>query len=164
MVESFLKTMKRDYIAFVPKPDAATTAREGDGTQNTQPLGLAGQSVHLSLVPVGADKSTDAANPTTTVALFDQGLVQVLQAAVTGLHPKEPYVLGLAHNPDGSGNVEVLAKFTTNPAGSAIVNALGQIRQLVTPGASTAGEKRRYLVIEPQDAGTPGRPVQVQSL
>jgi hypothetical protein len=31
----------------------------------------------------------------------------------------------------------------SNPAGSAIVNALGQIRQLVTPGTSTAGDKRR---------------------
>lgn len=27
MAESFVKTMKRDYIAFMPKPDAATAAR-----------------------------------------------------------------------------------------------------------------------------------------
>ena len=27
MAESFVKTMKRDYVAFMPKPDAATAAR-----------------------------------------------------------------------------------------------------------------------------------------
>ncbi|GAB7535784.1 hypothetical protein BGC_20000 [Burkholderia sp. 3C] len=27
MAESFVKTMKRDYIAIMPKPDAATAAR-----------------------------------------------------------------------------------------------------------------------------------------
>jgi putative transposase len=27
MAESFMKTMKRDYVAFMPKPDAATAAR-----------------------------------------------------------------------------------------------------------------------------------------
>jgi putative transposase len=27
MAESFVKTMKRDYVAFTPKPDAATAAR-----------------------------------------------------------------------------------------------------------------------------------------
>jgi YVTN family beta-propeller protein len=166
-----IDTLSNKVIANVPigqAPQAVTyvpnAVPEGDGTQNTQPLGLAGQSVHLSLVPVGADKSTDAASAPTTVALFDQGLVQVLQAAVTGLRPKEPYVLGLADNPDGSGNVEILAKFMTNPAGSAIVNALGQIRQLVTPGTSTAGEKRRFLVIAPQESDRLGKPVQVQSL
>jgi hypothetical protein len=96
--------------------------------------------------------------------LFDQGLVQVLQAAVTGLQPKQAYVLGLADSPDGTGNVQVLATFMSNPAGSAIVNALGQIRELVTPGASTAGDKRRYLVVAPQVSGKPAAPVQVQSL
>lgn len=27
MAESFVKTMKRDYVGFIPKPDAATAAR-----------------------------------------------------------------------------------------------------------------------------------------
>jgi putative transposase len=27
MAESFVKTMKRDYVAYMPKPDAATAAR-----------------------------------------------------------------------------------------------------------------------------------------
>jgi hypothetical protein len=89
--------------------------------------------------------------------------VQVLQAAVTGLQSKQPYVLGLSNSPDGSGNIDVLANFMTNPAGSAIVNTIGQIRQVVTPGMSTTGDTRRYLVIAPQAAGKPGAPVQVQA-
>ncbi|MPW22427.1 beta-propeller fold lactonase family protein [Paraburkholderia sp. CNPSo 3157] len=145
-------------VAYVPN-----AVPGGDGTQNTQPLGLAGQSTHLVLVPVGSGKQADASGAPTTVALFDQGLVQVLQAAVTGLQPKQPYVLCLADNPDGSGNVEGLAKFMTNPAGSAVVNALGQIRQLVTPGMQAAGDRHRYLMIAPQVSGKPGVPVQVQA-
>jgi hypothetical protein len=87
-----------------------------------------------------------------------------LQASATGLTPKSPYVLGLSDNPDGSGKIESLAKFMTNPAGSAIVNAIGQIRQVVVPGANTANDKRRYLVIAPQVSGMPGAPVQMQAL
>jgi hypothetical protein len=73
-------------------------------------------------------------------------------------------VLGFSDKPDGSGSVEPLANFMTNPAGAAIVNALGQIRQVVAPGVSTAGDRRRYLVIAPQVSGKPGAPVQVQAL
>jgi YVTN family beta-propeller protein len=164
-----IDTLTNTVIATVPigqAPQAVTyvpnAVQEGDGTQNLQPLGLAGQAVHIALVPAGSGKTADATHAPTTVALFDQGLVQVLQAAVTGLQPKEPYVLGLADNADGMGDLQVLANFMSNPAGSAIVNALGQIRQLVTPGMSTAGDKRRYLVVAPQVSGKPGAPLQVQ--
>ncbi|WP_175148964.1 YncE family protein [Paraburkholderia ultramafica] len=143
-------------IAYVP--NAVT---EGDGTQNLQPLGVAGQAVHLSLHAVGQNAG-DASGAPTSVALFDQGLLQVLQASVTGLSPKQPYILGLSDSPDGTGGIEPLANFMTNPAGSAIVNALGQIRQVVQPG--TAGtDKRRYLVVAPSVAGKPGAVVQVQT-
>ncbi|REE23789.1 MULTISPECIES: YncE family protein [unclassified Paraburkholderia] len=165
-----IDTLSNKVIATVPigqAPQAVTyvpnAVPEGDGTQNLQTLGLAGQSVHLALVPAGAGKMADVTHAPTTVALFDQGLVQVLQAAVTGLQPKQPYVLGLADNPDGTGDLQVLANFMSNPAGSAIVNALGQIRQLVTPGMGHAADKRRYLVVAPQASGKPGAPVQVQS-
>lgn len=52
---------------------------------------------------------------------------------------------------------EILAAFTTNAAGSAIVNAIGPIRQIVQGGADAA---RRYLVIAPAAAG---KPVQIQA-
>jgi len=83
----------------------------------------------------------------------------VLQASVTGLEPKQPYVLALSRTPDGGGALESLAAFTTNPAGSAIVNALGPIRQVVRGEVDV---QRRYLVIVRGTAIGPGAPVQIQ--
>ncbi|WP_095088354.1 hypothetical protein [Mesorhizobium sophorae] len=95
----------------------------------------------------------------TTVALFDQGLTQILQAGVTGLLPKHPYQLVLSANPDGSGTVEPLASFMTNPTGSAVVNTTGPIRQIVQGDVPVA---RRYLGIREGAPNTPGAIVQVQ--
>ncbi len=128
---------------------------EGLGTNNLQALGVAGQSVQLWLASPGAKE----ANAPTSVSLSDQGLVQVLQAAVTGLEPGKPYLLALASEPSGTGVLEPLQGFMTNPAGAAIVNTIGPIRQVVR------GENdmpRRYLVILPGTAEAHGTPVQVQ--
>jgi hypothetical protein len=54
---------------------------------------------------------------------------------------------------------EPLAAFTTNPAGSAIVNAIGPIRQIVRGEDNVP---RRYLVIAEGAPGQQGMPVQVQ--
>lgn len=145
-------------VAYVP--DAVP---DGDGTANTQPLGAAGEATHVMLVPVGGAEAGHGAAPT-SVALFDQGLLQVLQAAVTGLQAGQPYFLGLSDHADGSGRIDVLASFRTNPAGSAIVNTLGQIRQVVAPGTPGMTDHRRYLVIAPSVGGSPGPAVQVQAL
>lgn len=138
-------------IAYVP--NAVT---KGVGTDNLKPLGVAGQAAHLSLHTVG--KTAD--QPPTSVALFNQGLIQVLQAAVTGLEPKQPYILALSNQSDGTGSLQPLSAFTTNPAGAAVVNAVGPIRQIVQ---SDVPDQNRYLVIV---AGTPaqlGAVIQVQS-
>ena len=134
-------------IAYVPN-----AVPQGDGLQNLQPLGVAGRSVKLALAPAGKQA-------TTHVTLFDQGLIQVVQAATTGLEPKRPYVLALAKQADGQGTLEPLAAFMTNPAGSAIVNAAGPIRQIVQ---NENASERRYLVIAPGSADSLGAPVQVQ--
>jgi hypothetical protein len=42
-------------------------------------------------------------------------LVQVLEAAVSGLEPGKPYVLALANEPSGAGALEPLQGFMTNP-------------------------------------------------
>src|SRR5215831_2552614 len=131
-------------------------APEGLGTNNLQPLGIAGQSAELWLVPPGAKKEAKAP---TSVSLSDQGLVQVLEAAVTGLEPGKRYLLALASEPSGTGVPEPLQGFMTNPAGAAVVNAIGPIRQLVR-GEGKA--PRRYLVILPGTPDTHGAPVQVQ--
>ena len=136
-------------IAYVP--DAIP---QGDGRAGLQPLGLAGEVAHVSL---GAREGGRAA---TSVSLFDQGLVQVVQAAVTGLAPKSPYVLALSERADGSGPLQALAAFTTNPAGAAVVDADGPIRQLVV-GDAAAGPPR-YLVIAAGVPSSLGPVVQIQ--
>ena len=128
-------------------PNAVPT---GDGIANLQPLGIAGDAARLTLGGRG--------KPLTTVTLFNQGLIQIVQAAAAGLLPKHPYQLVLTANPDGSGAIEPLASFMTNPAGSAIVNAVGPIRQIVQEEALGA---RRYLAIR-EGTGDAGAIVQVQ--
>jgi len=154
-----IDTLENKVIATAPigqAPQALVYVPEavpdGAGTDNLQPLGTAGQAAHLVLGQVGGP-------PATRVSLFEQGLTQVLQAAVTGLEPKKPYVLGLSSDPKGAGQLEPLAAFMTNPAGAAVVNAVGPIRQVVQ---ASDPAPRRYLLIA---AGTPssvGAPVQVQ--
>jgi len=146
-------------IAYVPN---AVPAEAGDGTQGLQAPGLSGQVAHLTLVTPQARKAPGSENAPTSVSLFDQGLLQVLQASATGLEPKQPYVLALSDQPDGSGVLQPLANFMTNPAGAAIVNAIGPIRQQIQ--GATPTDSKRYLVIAPQSGGKPGTPVQVQSL
>jgi YVTN family beta-propeller protein len=135
-------------IAYVPN-----AVRVGEGTANLQPLGTAGKTTHLVLATPGAGGTP------TSVSLFDQGLIQVLEASATGLQPKHSYVFAFAAKPDGSGTLEPLATFMTNPAGSAIVNAAGPIRQIVQGGVD---QLPRFLVIAEATDGTPGRVVQVQ--
>ena len=137
-------------IAYVPE-----AAPNPDDRQNLQSLGVAGQVAQLTLAP----KADQSHKPSSSVSLFDQGLSQVLQASVTGLEPKQKYVLALAAQSDGRGELQPLAEFMTNPAGAAIVNAVGPIRQIVQSAATT---ERRYLVIAPGDAAHLGEAVQVQ--
>jgi YVTN family beta-propeller protein len=139
-------------IAYVPN-----AAPNPDDRQNLQALGVAGQVAHLSLT--SKDGAKDGKAPT-SVSLFDQGLIQILQASVTGLQPKQKYVLALAERGDGTGPLQPLAAFMTNPAGSAIVNAAGPIRQIVDQSSAAA---KRYLVIAAGDAAVPGEAVQIEA-
>ena len=159
-----IDTLSNKVIATVPIGQAAQAINyvpnavpEGAGTQGLQALGVAGQATHLSLVPAGNARAKEAP---TSVSLFDQGLTQVLQASVSGLEAKQPYVLALSQNADGSGALQPLAAFTTNPAGSAIVNALGPIRQVVQGEDKV---ERRYLVIVAGTAEKHGAALQIQA-
>jgi YVTN family beta-propeller protein len=155
-----IDTSTNEVIATIPIGQAAQAVNyvpgavpSGDGRDGLQPLGVAGEAAHFSLGP-------PRGQATTSVGLFDQGLVQVVQAAVTGLEPKSPYVLALSDRQDGSGVLQPLAVFTTNPAGAAIVDATGPIRQLVR-GEGT--ERRRYLVVAAGSAAHPGPALQIQT-
>lgn len=66
-------------------PDAVPV---GSGTENLTPLGAANAAVHLTLGAVGASKAAQ-----TTVTVNNQGLIDLLEAAVTGLDAKQPYLL-----------------------------------------------------------------------
>jgi YVTN family beta-propeller protein len=154
-----IDTLENEVIATIPIGQAAqalvyvpNAVPVGKGGEHLEPLGAAGNAAHLALGPPGG-------SPATRVSLFDQGLTQVLQAAVTGLAPKKPYVLALSSKADGGGPLEPLASFMTNPAGAAVVDAVGPIRQLVEGEGPSA---RRYLVIVSGTPGPSGAPVQVQ--
>lgn len=158
-----IDTLANKVIASIPIGQAAqavvyvpAAVPSGSGTQGLEPLGLAGMATHFTMQSVG----TGAQRSPTSVSLFDQGSLQVLQAAVTGLEPKKPYVLALSTRPTGNGTLETLAAFMTNPAGAAIVNAIGPIRQSVL---GENGARRRYLVIVPGVPSNLGAPVQIQS-
>ena len=159
-----IDTLTNKVIATVPigqAPQAITyvpdAVPDGAGTENLMPLGVAGQTAHLALAPAVNGKPGKAV---TTISLFDQGLIQVLQASVTGLEPKKPYVLALAENSGGKGALQPLSAFMTNPAGSAIVDAAGPIRQIVQ---SSIRAEKRYLVIAQGTAGQLGAVVQVEA-
>ena len=140
-------------IAYVPN-----AVPNGNGTANLEPLGIAAETTHLTLEATKGN-NRDGKAPT-SVSLFDQGLTQVLQASVTGLEPRKAYVLALANRPQGGATLEPLSAFITNPAGSAIVNAIGPIREIVRNGAK--GE-RLYLVIAEGTVTQPGKIVQRQA-
>ena len=110
----------------------------GDGLQNLIPLGESGEAIHITLSSVRSGKQE------TTVTINNQGLIDLLEAAVTGLEPKTGYVLLLSERPDGSGKRQPLAGFMTNPAGAAIVTALGPLRSIVKNEKS---DSKRYLLI-----------------
>jgi YVTN family beta-propeller protein len=129
---------------------------ERAGTENLQPLGVSGLSTQLWLSAPGQKRD----KMPTSVSLSDQGLVQVLEASVTGLEPGKPYVLALSNEASGGGALQPLQGFMTNPAGAAVVTAIGPIRQLVR-GEDKA--PRRYLVIAPGTVGNLGAPAQVQA-
>lgn len=155
-----IDTLENKVIATIPVGQAPqgvayipNAVPSGDGLSNLQPLAAAQESAQVRLGPSG-DKLV------TQVTMFNQGLVQMVQAAVTGLEPKQPYTLALSANANGEGQLEPIASFMTNPAGAAIVNTVGPIRQVVVE--AKADDARRYLVITSGAPGQIGRVVQVQ--
>jgi hypothetical protein len=140
-------------VVYVPRAVPADAAPAA----NLAPLGLAADTVTLTL---GAGALGAGDRTLTTVALFDQGLTQVVQAVVSGLEPGRSYALALAEQRDGGGTRETIARFAANPAGAAVVDAVGPIRQIVHGEAAVP---RRYLAIFTVAAdGTLEAPVQIE--
>jgi YVTN family beta-propeller protein len=139
--------------ALVYIPNAVSS---GDGLTNLEPLGDSGLAVHLVMGAPGSSPEQS----TTTVAVNNQGLIDLLEAAVTGLQPKQWYELALVDSPNSPyGDIQPLEKFQTNLAGAAVVTTLGPIKQIVAGGTET---QRRYLAIFPAENGDRNLPVQIQ--
>ncbi|HVC59580.1 MAG TPA: YncE family protein [Acetobacteraceae bacterium] len=161
-----IDTLTNKVVAVLPggqSPQALTyvpdAAPSGSGTANLQPLGLSGEVAHLALGATGSHKAA------TTVAVNDQGLTDLVEAAVTGLKPKAKYQLALTATTSAPwGKIAPIADFMTNPAGAAIVTALTPIKTIVRPNGQVepADHARRYLVIRPIGADGPDAPVQVE--
>ena len=124
----------------------------GDGMANLVPLGEAGMAEHLSLGSIG---QTDVL---ATATINNQGLVDIIQAAVTGLEPKKTYCLATSMQADGSGTLTPIAKFMSNPAGAAIAGAVGALRSTLAGNGAAAGA---YLVVAMEQNGKPGKALQV---
>jgi len=129
--------------ALVYVPGAVAT---GDGTANLTPLGVAGQTLHIDMRPPGGAVT----NARATVAVNSLGVIDLLQIAVAGLEPGQEYELFLVDSltkPDASR--VALTKFTANPSGAAVAQAIGPLRTVVGTADSAAGKQpeQRYLVV-----------------
>lgn len=140
--------------ALVYVPNAVPT---GDGLDHLEPLADAGLSAHLFMGTPG----TSTREAPTSVTLNNQGLIDLLQAAVTALNPKTTYILALVEDRENPNtDFQPLTRFNTNSAGAAIVNTFGPLRHVVV-GPSGQNE-RRYLAIFPAEVGGKPKPVQIQ--
>jgi YVTN family beta-propeller protein len=118
----------------------------GDGMGNLTPLGVAGQTLHLEMLP----PSGAGSNGRATVAVNSLGVIDLLQIAATGLQPGQEYQLSLVDSltkPDGSRIA--LAKFKTWPNGAGIAQAIGPLRTVVagSGGAASQQPEQRYLIL-----------------
>lgn len=125
-------------VAYVP---GAVTG--GDGRVNLMPLAKALAKTQLELSGTGRSQ----------VTLFDEGQVQILQAAVAGLPPKTISSSPLPSDRKGGASVH------DRPGGQRDRYAVGPISPVVTDEAK--GD-RRYLVVATGTPDAPGAPVQVQ--
>jgi YVTN family beta-propeller protein len=129
---------------------------EGEGLANLQPLGNSGLAAHVVMGAPGSSPEQSV----TTVSINNQGLIDLVEAAVTGLQPKQSYQLVLVEQTTSPyGEIQPLETFQTNPAGAAIVTTAGPIKRIV---ADSTEIQRRYLAIVPFENGNQGEPVQVQ--
>jgi YVTN family beta-propeller protein len=129
--------------ALVYVPGAVAS---GDGTANLTPLGVAGQALHIEMLPPGRA----ATNARATVAVNSLGVIDLLQIAVAGLQPGQEYELSLVDSlVKPAASRIALTKFTPNPSGAAVAQAIGPLRTVVGTAGGAAGQQpeQRFLVV-----------------
>jgi hypothetical protein len=141
--------------ALVYVPNAVTA---GNGTANLMPLGTSGNTAHLHLAAAGSASPKAQAS----VAVNSLGLLDLVEVAAENLMPASQYQLNLAERGDTSEKLEPLAVFTTQPDGSAIVQAIGPLKTLAAEAGTSAGDSsRQYLTVTP--ASNPSQIVLLQA-
>src|SRR5213594_4832460 len=118
----------------------------GDGTANLMPLGVAGQTLHIEMLP----SSGAGSNGRATVVVNSFGVIDLLQIAVAGLQPGQEYELSLIDSLTKPAASRIaLTKFTANPSGAAVAQAIGPLRTVVGAASGAAGNQfeQRYLVV-----------------
>lgn len=136
-------------LLYVPR-----AAPSGKGTANLMPLGVAGRAGHLTLnAPKGSGGRGHA-----TVSVNALGALDLLQVAATGLEPGKDYTLWLTENRTAPfGRKEALTTFTTNVAGAQVSQAIGLLREVLTPAEAVkrTAARERFLIITRADSDAP---------
>ena len=173
-------------LMYVPQ---AVQPGNTNPTANLVPAAAAQQAasaLHFNLVAAPQQQKSSSSNSSagfvlSSVVVNSQGLIDSLEAAVTGLKPGQQYVLALADNRDGSGEaVEPVAKFLGGADGAASVAVLGPFRDMLmgvgssSSGAAAGGgqgkqqsKQQRFSVVAPVEGGDGGKlkpAIQVQQL
>ncbi len=139
--------------ALVYVPDAVPS---GAGTSNLVSLKEIEQAIQVKMAQPSGQGNAQA-----TVIINSLGQVDQLQIAASGLKPGLEYQLSLvdAASPP-YGNRIALTKFKANPAGTAIAQAIGPIRSVVSQSGATQAAPR-YLLLT---AGGNDQPVMLQQV
>ncbi|MCW2915882.1 MAG: hypothetical protein JWN52_3950 [Actinomycetia bacterium] len=154
---SAIDTLTNKVLATIPigqQPQALVYVPQavpsGPGTANLTPLGDAGKAGHLTLVaPSGTGRGH------ATVSVNSLGPLDLVQAAVSGLEPGKKYTLWLATSRTAPfGPKEALTTFPTNLAGAQVAQAIGPLREVLTP-ATANRDHQRFLMVTPADSDTP---------
>ncbi len=124
-------------LVYVPK--AVSSDR---GLANLKPLGLAAEAQHVALAPPTAAPSSAHAS----VSINSLGLIDHLQIAASGLERGKKYRLMLV----GGSEPQTLAILTAGPAGTAIAQALGPLKQIALPSQLSAA---RRLEVRTEESG-----------
>jgi len=115
-------------LVYVPR-----AVSNDEGTTNLVALGDSGKAAHLTL----AGTKSESGAPRATVSVNNVGPLDVLQAAMTGLEPRQNYTLWLVDSVKAPfGNRQALVMFQANAAGAQIAQAIGPLREVL--GSNTA--------------------------
>jgi len=137
-------------LVYVPR-----AVSNDEGTTNLVALGDSGKAAHLTLTGTKARSGA----PRATVSVNNVGPLDVLQAAMAGLEPRQNYTLWLVDSVKAPfGNRQALAMFQANAAGAQIAQAIGPLREVLGSNtATTNGNRhgpsnsmdvsRRYLMV-----------------